>query len=131
MCKVGWQKSCSFKILKMHALNGLVSVVVSANMAYLACTIKYLYYTCKTSKLSLMSRTYKCFHHGYKCLHMFSMVNQCHSGFAFVPPELKSLTSETWPTDVFCQLVMLRYPATMLVRGEAVFASGASSPIPL
>nr|DAQ80993.1 MAG TPA: hypothetical protein [Caudoviricetes sp.] len=40
-------------------------------------------------------------------------------------------TSETWPTDGFCQLVMSRYPATMLVRGEAVFASGASSPIPL
>lgn len=30
---------------KMHALNGLTAVLVSANMAYLACTIKYLYYT--------------------------------------------------------------------------------------
>ena len=92
MWKVGWQKSYSFKILKMHAIIALASVVVSANMAYLACTIVLLIYTCKTSKLSLMSRTYKCFHKGYKCLHMFSMVNQCHSGFAFVPPELKSLT---------------------------------------
>lgn len=35
-------KSCSFKILKMHALNGLTPVVVSANMAYLACTIVLL-----------------------------------------------------------------------------------------
>lgn len=43
---------------KMHALNGLTAVLVSANMAYLVCTIKYLYYTCKTSKLSLMSRAY-------------------------------------------------------------------------
>lgn len=58
MCKVGWQKSCSFKILKMHVLNGLTPVVVSANMAYLECTIKYLYYTCKTNKLLLMFRAY-------------------------------------------------------------------------
>jgi len=33
----------------MHALNGLVSVVVSANMAYLACTIVLPIYTCKTN----------------------------------------------------------------------------------
>lgn len=39
MCKVRMEKSCSFKILKMHALNSLTAVVVSANMAYLACTI--------------------------------------------------------------------------------------------
>ena len=58
MWKVGWQKSYSFKILKMHAIIALVSVVVSANMAYLACTIKNLYYTCKTSKLSLMFRAF-------------------------------------------------------------------------
>lgn len=83
---------CNMLMSKIHAVNDLVSVVVSANMAYLACTIVLLIYTCKTSKLSLMSRTYKCFHKGYKCLHMFSMVNQCHSGFAFVPQELKSLT---------------------------------------
>ena len=83
---------CNLLTSKIHAVNGLVSVVVSANMAYLACKIVLLIYTCKTSKLSLMSRTYNCFSKGYKCLHMFSMVNQCHSGFAFVPQELKSLT---------------------------------------
>lgn len=34
----------------MHALNGLVSVVVSANMAYLACTIVLPIYTCKINR---------------------------------------------------------------------------------
>ncbi|OFN05981.1 hypothetical protein HMPREF2621_12945 [Lactobacillus sp. HMSC072E07] len=52
------KKVCKMLTSKMHALNGLVSVVVSANMAYLACTIKNLYYTCKTSKLSLMFRAF-------------------------------------------------------------------------
>lgn len=52
------KKVCKMLTSKMHALNGLTAVVVSANMAYLACTIKNLYYTCKTSKLSLMFRAF-------------------------------------------------------------------------
>lgn len=38
-------------------------------------------------------------------------------------------TSETWPTDGFCQLVMLSYPANDAGEGRhRVLVSGASSP---
>lgn len=98
-------------------------------MAYLACTIVLLIYTCKTSKLSLMSRTYKCFHHGYKCLHMFSMVNQCHSGFTIVPPELKSLTKVDMADWRFLSVGYVEVSSNHAGEGRhRVLVSGASSP---